>query len=395
MYTLQTYPPAETGVSVVETAADKSETEVIQGGLAVNRLMDEILRQEARESEPCVFFNLPHEYAFFFDSLYLRLCQNPAMMAECLFEFSKNNEVVVAKHNANLDIIDTLLPFIMRGGGFNATYVYSLYPAKYASAIPTPYFVGTSNCAVTLASNLQSAVVIRNAEVTRHYRRMFDSLKDKGQPLLGYAYSMEEAVGYYTQNTNADSCVLSGFGSHPCIAVYYDRETLDALMPPELPDRNRLLDMSEAFCHRANRLLSNGSNLSFFTLDGFDVFVREGRIETIGFMRAYSPEARAATIRKMIADTEKDLIQYRVINTSNIKIPARFYADVFNGSCVNLVMGGLGGQSRINTVNIYEPGVVEAFHDFLLKMIGTDMVYSKADTLREFHAALETLEVKV
>jgi hypothetical protein len=395
MYSLQTYPPAETGASPAEVSSDKPETEIIRGGLSVNRLMDEILRQEAQESVPCVFFNLPHEYAFFFDNLYLRVCQNPALTVECMFEFSKNNDIVLEKHNVNLDIIDVLLPFIMRGGGFNATYVYSLYPAKYTSAIPMPYFVGTSNCVVTLESNMQSGIVIRNTEVTRHYRQIFDSLKDKGQPLLGYADSMEEAVAYYSQNADTDSAALSGFGSHPCIASYYDRETLDDLMPPELPDRDRLLDMTQAVYQSANRLLKKGSNISFFALDGFEVFVREGRIETIseGFMRAYSPSARAKTIRRMIADTEKDLMQYRIINTSNIKIPARFYADVFSGSCVNLVMGGSDTQSRINTVNIYEPGVVEAFHDFLTKMIGTDLVYSKADTLREFYSALETLKL--
>jgi hypothetical protein len=200
---------------------------------------------------------------------------------------------------------------------------------------------------------------------------------------------MEDAVSYYSQNIATDSAALVGLGSHPCIAPYYDRETLDALMPPELPEREAMLQISEAVYRSANRLLRNGGNLSFFTLDGFNTFARQGIIETMSdsFMRAFSPAARARVIGQMAADTERELMNYRIINTSKIKIPARFYADVFSDSCVNIVIGG--PDRGINTVNIYERGVVGAFHDFLLKMGDTDMVYSKDETLREFYNALE------
>ena len=398
MYDLQKlYPAIETAAPRVEENADRPEIEVIRGELSLNRLVDDVLRREALEPNPYVFLTIPHEYTFFFDSLFLHSCKNPALKVECLFEFSKNADIAREKYNANLDIIDTLLPFIMHGGSnFTAYYVYSVYPAKYTATIPMPYFVGTSGCVVAIAADLQSAIVYRNAGVTNQYRQAFDNLKGKGQPLIGSLASMEDIAKWYAENADKDSTTLSGFGSHPCIAMYYDRVTLNALMLPDLPNRDVLLNVLETVYHGTNRMLRNGNNPSYFTLEGFDVFVREGRIETISeaFLRPYTPAARAGVIRKMIADTESGLMLYRVINTAKIRTPSKFYADVFSGSHINFAMGGPDSQKRISTVHICETGVTEAFHDFLLNAINTDMLYSKADTLREFYTALDKLEGK-
>jgi transcriptional regulator with XRE-family HTH domain len=383
----------------IKEKADESrrETEVINGELSVNHALESLLSREADfYKNPCVRFIMPHDYNFFYDNLFLKYCKNPALKIECLFEFSKKNEIVKEKRNSNLDVIGALMPFIMKAGGsFTAYYLYSAFPVKYVPTVATPYFLITHDCVTAFTIDLQTAIIFRNAEIIECYNKIFDDMKHKAQPLIGYVESLEDSIMFYGDIEKSGATGISGFGSHPCVAVYYNKEVLEAHIPHGLPSREQMIEVITMLGSGLRKLADKGNTPSFFTLDGFNLFVNKGVIETImeGFFRTCTPPERAEVIKKMITDTENDSILYRAINTSNIKVPSCFYTDVFPNSHMNIVIGSPvdGKTADISTIKIGESSIVAAFHDFLVNSVDSDLVYSKADTLKVLREALETL----
>ena len=366
---------------------------VVRGDLAVNGLIDDMLDCETRANNPHIRFVMPYDHAFFYDTLFQK-SRGSTLKAECLFEFSKLADITKARRNANLDVIDALLPFILCApGSFKAHYVYSVHPARHAAILPMPYFLVTSGRAATFTADMQTAIAFNREDVAECYGRIFDGMKTKSNALTKRVTSMEEIAAYYVETTQTKTSAMSGFGSHPCIALYYDRETLDAHLPPELPDRERVIEMLELVPRYMRNLPQKGGIPAYFTPQGLELFVKEGVIPTIDnrLFRNYTPPERVETFRKMMADIENGSMLYRVINTSKIRVPDCFYVDVFSGSRMNIVIGSAGPAKGLNTVNILEESVVDAFHDFLTGAAATEITYSKDDTLQTLRAALEGL----
>jgi transcriptional regulator with XRE-family HTH domain len=383
--------PLKVDIQASERTEAIKEIEVISGEFSVNHAINSVLSHE----NSLVRFIMPHDFNFFYDNLFLKFCENPALNIECVFEFTKMGNLISENNNINLEIIETLTPFIMKASGnFSAYYLYSLFPAKYASTATTPYLLITTNQVVLVATDLQSAVVFGNADLIAYYSQLFTDMKQKGQALITRIESLTESIAFYKDLSNAEG--VSGFGSHPCISIYYDREATKTHLPPDLPNREQMIDMLLIIYEGFQKLTESGHISSYFTYEGFDLFCRKGIIETITerFFRAYTPPERAEVIRKMLTDTENDKMIYRVVNTSNMKIPACFYADIFNGSHMNLIIGTPDSDGEISTLKIAESSIVEAFHDFLVNAVNTEFVYSKSDTLKVLREALKTLELK-
>jgi len=370
------------------------DTRVIHGELAVNKIVDDILTHEIYAENPQVYFFMPHDHEFFFESLFFKYRCNNALKIECLFEFSKSADISLEQRNDNLDVIGTLLPFIMRShGNFDAYYLYSSSPLHDRTALPMPYYLITSQYIVTLTAHMQTAVLHTNPVVIDCYKKIFIEAKAKSNPLITNITSLAETIRYYSANTNVKSAGISGFGSHPCIAGFFDNEIIKKHLAIELPHRDMIVDtVKDIYAHMAETM-SNGKSASYFTMEGFNIFVEQGYIETLSeqFFSPFSPEERAYMLNRMISAIESETIIYRLINTSKLKIPKCFYVDVFNGSHMNIVVGDRTG-GEVNTVNISEENVVEAFHDFLISMAETDIVYSKKDMLQTLHNALTQLE---
>ena len=385
-------PPA----SPIQSAGMEEYTDivnVVHGELSVNGLIGDMLDSETRTENPRVRFIIPHDHVYFYDTLFQK-CRVSMIKAECLFEFSKTMDITKARRNANLDVIDALLPFIMYApGSFEAHYVYSVHPAKHTAVLPMPYFIITSGRVATFTTDMKNAITFNSGDVAEFYGGIFDGMKEKGDTLNRRVTSVEEIAEYYADTTKTDAPSISGFGSHPCIALYYDRATLDAHLPPVLPGREQMIEMLQMPSNYMRNLSQKGGIPAYFTSKGFELFVNEGAIPTIDnrLFRDYTPPEIAETLRKMISDTENGGMLYRVINASKIKIPDCFYVDVFSGSRMNIVIGSPNPADGVNIVNILEESVVDAFHDFLTGAAASEITYSKDDTLQTLRAALEGL----
>jgi len=371
----------------------KAAVQVTHGGLAVNNMLDDVLTREVYADNPQVYFFMPYDYEFFFDNLFIKYHWNNEFKIKCLFEFSKSGNIHLKQRNENLDVIGMLLPFIMRShGNFDAYYFYSSSPLRDRSVLPMPYYLLTSQCAVTMNAEMQTAILYYDSAVTECYKQIFNNAKTKANPLVSNITSMLETVNYYGSKTGVTCNGISGFGSHPCITHFLDKDMINAHLSAELPNRDMLVDMTTAVYQHMHETSNNGISTSYFTIEGLNIFVERGLIETLSdrIFLPFTIDERKNILKRMIIAVETDSPIYRLINTSKMKTPKCFYVDVFSGSHMNIVVGERTG-GEVNTVNISEESIVESFHDFLINAMGTDVVYSKEDTLHTLHNSLNKL----
>lgn len=380
----EAFDPAESdSAPLQDDFPGESSATAAYGVLAVTNMIDKILSRENYEKDPKVWFFMPHDCNFFFDNLFFKYRKNKNLKIKCLFEFSKNADIGVNLRDTNLDVIGTLLPFIICShGNFDAYYFYSSSPLRDRTILPMPYYLLTSRCILTMTADLQTSVLHSDPVMINCYKKIFAEAKEKSNPLVSNITSVIDTINYYNSKTGVISRGMSGYGSHPCVAVYFDRNIIDAHLVKELKNRDTLVNISEAVYKHMRETVKSGLTTSYFTVEGLNNFTENGIIETFSdrVFLPFSPGERSRMFKCMIDSTESGEIIYRLINTSKLKPPKCFYIDVFDGSHMNIVAGDrVGGE--VNTVNISEEGVVSAFRDFLINSAVTDVVYSKEETL--------------
>ena len=288
----------------------QSAVRVARGEFNVNNMIDDVLNRELYAESPRACFFMPHDYGYFYDVLFSKYRHSGAFLIKCLFEFSKSEDMVVRQRNENLDVIKTLLPFIMRSrGGFEAYYFYSSSPLRERSIFPMPYYLITSQYALTITADIQTAILHFDPAVRDCYSQIFADAKTKARPLIFNITSMLETVNYYGSKTGVVCNGISGFGSHPCISYFLDRDIINGHMSAELPQRDMIVDMTASVYDHMNNTANNGISASYFTLEGLNIFVGRGLIETLSdrIFLPFSTEERKNILSLMISATENNL----------------------------------------------------------------------------------------
>jgi len=185
-------------------------------------------------------------------------------------------------------------------------------------------------------------------------------------------------------NRGAENCCFLGY--HPFLAEWTDRKLLEQVLKSGLDDRDKIL---EAICADCSRMIH------YFTRDGLWEFVETGRYPYYPseYVRCFTKRERQLIIERMVADIEKEEIEFGIIDEKHLCLTKGLGVFV-NAACrTGLILHDKKCGSCCLIVE--EASIGEAIGTYLRGMRAHAEVYSRETTLEVLRSCLWWLRLEV
>jgi len=386
--------PQEFPAGTMRTAQQPDkEYQAVYGEFAVYNLLEEIINDAFTYHDSNIYFFMPADYSFFFDTLFIQYSRNNQVRIKCLLEFQRTANKL-EKSTTNLDALYTLIPFLsLPRNGFEAFYIYSDYPVHKTSVLVMPYYIITNNTVINLSPDLRTAVAQRNQIVTNGYLHSFLEILAHTKPLMKQC-SLIDSISHYH-----DSCasiirdtITYSIEPHPCFEKYFTTEIIDAHLKDSVPNRNMLLNSVAEYY----RTLASAKfkNILLFSKEGFIDFTDFGVLSFLPeqYYSKFSAEERTWLIRRLLHDIREEKQETRLINQAKFRVSNSAALTVIGESSINITIRPPDNNLHYSKIiHIDEISIVDAFHDFMQSILDTDLVHTKEETINLLENALEKL----
>ena len=358
------------------------ETEDLYGSLAINNALIRILQEEKEE----VTFFMPHNYSFFYNTLFAQYTMTPTQKVVSLMAISNAKKRTMI----NLDYLEMFIPFFISAKhDFQAYYVYSDSGFPHDNTIvPFPYFVYTSRYVLALSSEMDRGFLTKTGSIMRAYKNAFRSFLSIAHPLY-HMPTLPELVASYPRHEESVE-FHSLIASQPYFQMYLDQNWVEKNCVVNSEEDALLVRQYADFL----KTLKAGLHFSVaFTQEGLDAFVETGRIQMLppSLVNPLDIPDRVNIMRLLLNDIQNNELKCRLVNTSKFTIPHKTtHVSVLGRT---LTIEHLDYDTpNVKIIHLTEEFIVEAFSEFTQYLPGTDFLHSKSETVKAFEAALEKLE---
>lgn len=362
------------------------ETEKFSGKRIVKNTISEVILGE----DEILYFSMPYDNESFYESLFLKYSSCASISIHCFISFVKSKAIM------NLDILETVMPFLMSDKNhFQAHYVYSDTEKQNFSTMPLPYFIHTRQHTLLLSSKLDCAILTKNPEIRGCYQDTCEKFVKSAKPLLNRINGPDELLKYYLNNYLGHiipkKIELAGIEFQPCLLIYVGLSMLQKYSEV-LQNNETILSDFKNYVDRIQQEVQG--KLSVFTEDGLGSFIKTGKLSVIppDYITAFDKQDRLNLLEKMLEDLTKDKIKFRLIDSTKFTI-----ADGFSIGCLNghsLLISDLRYKTgNTKVISIGEQSIVDAFLDFFNSIPDSELVLSKEATIQAIHDAIRDLNI--
>ena len=360
---------------------------IFSGATNVQPLLRMVLSQELTRTDARVDLTVPPTDTFLSGEL-LRRYLDGRMGAEVsqIIAFDASGAAEdISLHN--LECFCRILPIcLLSRRKYHPYYYYdNAIAARYTD--PFPYFLITHSCVVCLSEDGGQAMLLRGEDQVNCYRRHFRSLLSRCYSLIQYTADPVEILESYDLCTDENGFYM--IMDQPCFGRFYDEAIIGRYLRPGLPFHDRLAEVAR---RRFGRLRTAERFYTLFTRSGLERFLNTGSLDDFptAFVAPFPPELRrlltaALAERIRSGDVTGRLLEpglfpdYLSMTTSQRSGVGFFTTEHFplqDGFC---------------SVQIREPNLCRAFHDWLTHLPGSGQVLGAEETAAVLEALAHTV----
>lgn len=368
------------------------------GGYAVDTIVKEIIDHEVCTAEqPSIDFVVNMRYPHLFDLLYQYHSRMNVNMRH-IIRLSKLGESYAFN---NLELLSDILPLAMVPcDGYTPYYYYESDHSEGEMTSPFPYYIITGSSVILLARDLKSAITATEPYVVSYFHSFFERSLEKSNPLMSKMLDASDILAHFIEDQKYQGCAFNFIEFHPCFAKWYDYDLAQAKVRAEIPNREDFIKMVLA---RYTPLFENPHpSISVFCVEGLRLFAEEGILPDLPAAAIYPftvPERikLLKTLREMTV--QRKYYPY-IINQAEFAfyvasdIPYYLSITTYDGQAVNFANYSYTDQ-RARSIFITEPGIVDAFCDFVNTLDESRLVYGQAETLKILDKFIKECEQKL
>ena len=356
---------------------------IFSGATNVQPLLRMVLSQELTRTDARVELTVPPTDTFLSGEL-LRRYLDGRMGAEVsqIIAFDASGAAEdISLHN--LECFCRILPICpLSGRKYHPYYYYdNTIAARYTD--PFPYFLITHSCVVCLSEDGGQAMLLRGEDQVNCYRRHFHSLLSRCYNLIQYTADPVEILESYDLCTDENGFYM--IMDQPCFGRFYDEAIIGRYLRPGLPFHDRLAEVAR---RRFGRLRTAERFYTLFTRSGLERFLNTGSLDDFptAFVAPFPPEQRRLLTAALAERIRSGDITGRLLESGS-------FPDYL--SMTTSQRSGVGFfttehfplQDGFCSVQIREPNLCRAFHDWLTHLPGSGQVLGAEETA----AVLEAL----
>ena len=285
----------------------------------------------------------------------------------------------------NLELLCQILPVCLVSRERYIPYYYydNMRGAQYTD--PFPNFLVTHSCVVCLAEDMSSAMLLRDPEAVRFYRRHFETMLDPAYELVRYIDEPLQMLRTYQQWVDMDGIYVAM--DQPCFGRFYSQELTQAHLRHGVPGEEQLLELA---LNRFRHFRQVPRFYTFFSEAGLRRFMKDGTLDDypVELVSPFSVEERRWLLEKLMGEIRSGETTGRV-----------FREGVFPEylSVVTTSQQGIGifttGQFPLNgslcSIQIREPNLTRAFHNWMTSLPGSNLTMTAQETLEIMERVLK------
>jgi len=376
------------GLPATGFSFDSASSTTVTGHFAVNNLIKALIEEAVSNSRQEVDFVIPESYLFFYNELLSYYLRNPKMRIRHVIAFSKKLDMT-NNTNKNLHMLSQVMSFSFApaSGYFPCYYYQSSTDADFAHAMP--YFLLTSSGRLLLiGKDLNRAALISDPDIVNMYRESFSEMLVQSTPLIKRFDSAPELLAHLVSTDyDCENEPYHWIEPEPCIGPFFSDEEIDGLIMPEIPFRNRIVEL--LFQHydflRSNQIC----NINVCTAAGLKSYIDSGHLyySPKEYMIPAPRDMMRSALSRLSDKVADNKVKLLFTNPSKFTVPGKLLFSINKRTGINFILCS-GESSALRAICLSEDSINEAFADFIESIESSELVFSASDSLALLNNAI-------
>ncbi|MDO4273471.1 MAG: helix-turn-helix transcriptional regulator [Eubacteriales bacterium] len=352
--------PAKQQTAGADTASLAEVCIPIYSQIEFNYYLQHILETEASRTNGKIALILQPDHDFLFSLLTNLKTSGSDFTVEHIFCLSKTQQMTENHEYYNLTYLKKIFLLLINELDYHPYYFYDDIHSHYFNLNIFPGLILTENYAITCTSDYHAGILYHDKKTLNLLWDIFKSYKNKCQPLFNLVHSFVDEISILGQiiwHTPFSYMIQA----EPCLVPYITAEILEAVIEPELPNRNDLITYFSQYIAVCKEKVLEKSRYIYCTQQGIERFVNTGRLLEVPD-ELYRPMNKKQRLQLL----EQAMIHCRDVHYRLLKKPL----DLISGK-LHLCLSSTSGYLLFNTVHgkhVYlifqEPGLLFAFLDY-------------------------------
>lgn len=372
-----------------EQHTDLKGVKTAYGSIAVYNLIREIVDLENRRPDAKICLLAQPDRGLLADYLALVGAQNQRLSVEHILCFENGR----AEENGqyNFECMTKLLRLLSAGCSYRPYFFYDHVASRFSETGTLPFFVLTHTQVIAYSCDETKAVVSDTPEVLELYRRIFDELRQKSEPLAQSFDNVVDIITYWNSEQNRMTFLDYSFSYQPCLLPLLKNDCVGKYISPELAELDGVSGLAEEYIRGRTRPEWYGQIRHFFFLEAsLDDFLRDGRVLEIPdeYYRPIDRQDRIDVLRRMADELEADRYRALILKPEAFRLSPSFSCGAYRDTVYLDIV--VPDRSFVNIL-IEAKSVTSTLQDFFEYLGTSELVYTREETLAILRKKLASL----
>lgn len=364
----------EAQISLTEYIEQQS---VFIGKSNIKPLLRIVFLEAMKKEDASIRLTVPLTEEFLGDELlYIYLYEKLNMEINHIVVFDTSNDInQINCHNLK-NFKQVLSISLASKRRYHPYYYYeNAIEAQYMN--PFPYYIVTQDCVICLSKNCNQAMILHSEDQVIFYNKHFEMLLKECSSLIHYTENPIEVLDTYDKCTDDNGFYMAM--SQSCFGCFYTKEVIDQFVKKDFPFYNQLKEIAYK---RFKKLCEVPQFYTFFTEEGFKRFIRTGQLDDFPeeLVKVFPREMRTYLVRRFINAIKEGKITAGIMKEG--MFPAYLSLTTSNNSDIGIfTTKQFPIKNGFSSIEIKEPGLCKAFHEWLLHLPNSSDVLSMEETL--------------
>ncbi len=361
------------------------EYKLVEGEYSVQTMIYSLLSWEIQQ-KPDAHLRMFLPFGIDFASIFLKLWYSGAhFTTDHLFCFPSNTDGDCSK---SIRILKQVIPICLTAKDYYHPYYFYEKP-EALSANPLSHYIITPHYLILLARDSSMALIHSSDRIIGYYTNHFSGLMDYCEPFVSFTSSLPDVLKLSTDMLDRDGALY--VMPQPCFGLY----TTPKMIAKYFKSQDFSEEIYEDIISHFSIVQGSKNFTSIFSEKGLRTFIDEGKILEYpdDYVLPLDTEDRLTFIKQLRDDIASEKMNGRIARPSALNIPdyLTVYIDTSGNVWFDTTRCFIHDAFYCN-IHITEKSICRALQDFSKSIVGSQMLYSKNETVNILNEAIGELE---
>lgn len=354
-----------------------SETEVIEGEIAVHQILRTLLEMEAAKKAGRVSILAQPDFTYLYECLSTIDFSTNQTVIQNILCFDQSSLEDDCRYN--LDSLQRLIPTLLACPTFEAYCYHDHVASLFNEWVFLPYMILTSDYVLHISSDRDRAVLASAVNLRELCQRFFQKKLYSAHPVCrSIQLSFQTYLDSLIVTGQIDTSAIHTLLYQPCLFPFIKPETIARHINKALCDASTLERLT---AHFATMRSKQPRIYSSFTREGLELFMQTGKITEVpdAYYTYFDPDERRQVLETLCNAAQTELFSPRIIDVAAFDMPLSLSVDALSPQQIILYFNH--PDHNAFSLNLTETSLLNAFYDFLVYIQDSALVHSREKSL--------------